>query len=36
MDYFHEYIIKKYNLFINIITELKNESNNTLNKYGGF
>ena len=35
MDYF-EYIIKIYNSFINIITELKIEANDTLNKYGRF
>ena len=35
MDYF-EYIINIINSFINIITELIIESDDTLNKYGGF
>ena len=35
MDYF-EYIIKIYNSFTNIITELKIEASDALNKYGGF
>lgn len=35
MDYF-EYIINIYNSFINIITELQIEGNDTINKYEGF
>lgn len=35
MDYF-EYIINTYNSFINIITELLFEVNDTINKYGVF
>ena len=35
MNYF-EYIIKIYKSFIDIITELDIETNDTLNKYGGF
>lgn len=35
MDYL-EYIINIYHSFINIITELQIEANDTINKYGGF
>ena len=42
MDYFqyiihiYEYIIHIYESFINILKDLQMESNDTINKYGGF
>ncbi len=35
MDYF-EFIINGYTTFLKILNDLKNESTDTLNKYGGF
>ena len=35
MDYL-EYIINIYYSFVNIITELQIDANDTINKYGGF